>query len=545
MAGLEVYLSLNSLLVKPEYAQRDLSSLLKPGSMFNEYDLSEEHELDAEGKLFVKTPVANEPKWRSFAESVVGEELTGLQNISNSAVLLIKSNGKVVAFTFGYGRFLLDLTCFVPDFGIKTALNTLDHSSLRSVDVLTLDDQAVQKKSQSSKEAGVDIFGIDVSRDILRAVTGSAKDGVELNRITGGDAIYSFSLSISVSELPSLIDTLYGYYNNESYKNEFSWVDNIRRVKNDGEISSLNESMLDNVKLKNSVIKITMPEIINWDLVHGFSYTRAKTQVNPTIETEDYFDTINATSITIESIKSDKLFVFYLDGSVKEYSIYKCLYYEFVSGDKTYVMFSGVWYEINNKFILDIDANLSRIPISSLSFPDVHVWTDRINEKDILKIESEGHYNSRVSTGSNFYLLDKNLVKTSKSTSSIELCDLMTIDRKFVHVKHRKGGSSGLSHLFAQGYVSAELTLSDRDFRKEARKKLKPISSSLRDTIPIDGYKSSGVEIVFLVLGEDSASLISNLPLFSKVNLSKVYDNLIHRGFDVSVAGAAKLDISQ
>lgn len=544
MAGMDGSLSLNSLLVKPEYVQIDLSDFLKPGTTFNEYDLSEVHELDVEGKLFIKVPVTKQPKWRDFAESVVGEELAELHNISSSAVLLVRSNGKVVAFTFGYGRFLLDMSYFVPDFGIKTALNTLDHGSLRSVDVLTLDDQAVQKKSQSSKEAGVDIFGIDVSRDILRAVTGSAKDGVELNRITGGDAIYSFSVPISVSGLPGLIDVLYGYYNNESYKNDFSWVDNIRRVKNDSEISTLNADLLDKVKSKNSVIKITMPEIINWDLVHGFSYTRAKTQVNPIIESEDYFNTINIANITVDSIKSDKLFVSYLDGSIKEHSIYKCLYYEFVNGDKTYVLFSGVWYEINNKFILGIDANLSRIPISGLAFPDVHIWTARVNDKDVLKIESEGDYNSRVSAGGHFFLLDKKLIKTSKSTSSIELCDLMTIDRKFVHVKHRKGGSSGLSHLFAQGYVSAELILSDRDFRKEARKKLKPLSNSLRDTIPIDGFRSNGVEVVFLVLGEESASIISNLPLFSKVNLSKVYENLIHRGFDVSVAGAGKLDVT-
>ena len=56
-----------------------------------------------------------------------------------------------MVITFGYGRHLLDMECFVTDFGIKTALNTLNHATLRSVDVITLDEQGVQKKAQASR----------------------------------------------------------------------------------------------------------------------------------------------------------------------------------------------------------------------------------------------------------------------------------------------------------------------------------------------------------------------------------------------------------
>ncbi|WP_373456593.1 DUF6119 family protein [Klebsiella variicola] len=46
-----------------------------------------------------------------------------------------------------------------------------------------------------------------------------------------------------------------------------------------------------------------------------------------------------------------------------------------------------------------------------------------------------------------------------------------------------------------------------------------------------------GLKSFFLILGEESASLKNNLPFFSKVNLSKAFENLSQRGFDVTIAG--------
>lgn len=66
--------------------------------------------------------------------------------------------------------------------------------------------------------------------------------------------------------------------------------------------------------------------------------------------------------------------------------------------------------------------------------------------------------------------MDKKLVKSSRTTTSIELCDLADVKNKvLIHAKHRKGGSSGLSHLFAQASVASELILGDEEFRAAAR----------------------------------------------------------------------------
>ncbi|MAD70475.1 MAG: hypothetical protein CL538_08250 [Alcanivorax sp.] len=529
------YLYLNAFLAKDEHASLKASDFLKGASQVNAYDLDKNYGL--EGKLFVKVPEEKKPKWSSFAESITGVPLNELANRSSAAVLIIKTATSTMAFTFGYGRFLVDAKYFVHDFGIKTALNTLNHDSLRSIDLLTLEDQPVQKKSQASRESAVEAFGVDISRDVLRAVTGSPKTGVHLKNISGGDSVYSFGAEINVGEISDLVDLLYSYYNNESYKSGFSWVDNIRKVKEKSEVNSLDKIILKKIKSKSSDVIVTLPEIVQWDEIHGFSFTRSKKSIKPTVETEDYFYNLDPGSVSIESIKRDRLFVYDVHENEFEYQIYKCLYFEHKESNKTYILFSGVWYEIDNDFVSRIDAVLAQINISNLIFPKVYIWKETKDGKLKSKIETEGDYNSRAANEYSYHLLDKKLIKSNRTTSPIELCDLMTNDKKFVHVKHRKGGSAGLSHLFAQGNVSAEVLLGDREFRKKARNVLKRVSSGLQDSVPIENFKSDGVEVVFLILGEDSKNLKDNLPFFSKVNLSKVFENLSQRGFKVTISG--------
>lgn len=529
------YLYLNAFLAKDEYASLQAAEYLKGSTQVNPYELDSQYEL--EGKLFVKIPTEKKPKWSSFTEDIAGVSLDELTNRSSSAVLIIKTAKATIAFTFGYGRFLIDTKYFVQDFGIKTALNTLNHDSLRSVDLFTLEDQAVQKKSQASRESSVGVFGIDISRDVLRAVTGSPKDGVNLRNISGGDAVYSFGIEMSVDEIPQLVDMLSDYYANDSYKSNFSWVDNIRKVKEKSEIDRLDLKLVDKIKAKSTEITITIPEIIQWDSIYGFSFTRTKSSIKPIIEPREYLDNIDAVTLSVESIKRDRLFVYDIHEDEHEYQIYKCIYFEHKETDKTYTLFAGLWYEIDNSFVARVDSTLSQIEVSSLAFPKVYVWNEIKDGKTKSKIEPEGEYNKRVSASHAYHLLDKKLIKSNRSTTSIELCDLMTNNKQFIHVKHRKGGSAGLSHLFAQGSVSAEILLGDKEFRKKARAVLKKVCNGLQDAVPLDSFKSDGIEVVFLILGEDSATLKSNLPFFSKVNLSKAFENLSQRGFKVSIAG--------
>ena len=362
------YLFLNSFLVKDDYKDLDVSEFLKSSAQVNTYDIDTQHEL--EGNLFVKIPTEKKPKWTTFTEEVTGVDLDELSNRSSSALLIVKTPDNTMAFTFGYGRFLLDTKYFVHDFGIKTALNTLKHDSLRSVDLLTLDDQAVQKKSQAARESDVGVFGIDISKDVLRAVTGSPKAGVNLKNISGGDSVFSFGLELNIDEISDLISKLSEYYNNDSYKGEFSWVDNIRKVKESSEISNLDDQLVIALKSKSPDLCVTIPELADWDSIWGFSFTRSKNIINPTIDINDYYANLDVVAVSVDSIKRDRLFVYDVHENETEHQIYKSIYFEHKIGNKVYVLFAGAWYEIAIDFMSRINSTLSQIPTSNLSFPE-------------------------------------------------------------------------------------------------------------------------------------------------------------------------------
>lgn len=529
----KAYMRLNAFLAKEDIVYEDLDHFINEPSC-TVYDLKDDCSIT--GRLFVKAPEEKSPIWKDFLELGINDSLDYLINKSSSAALLVETSNRVLAYTFGYGRFLLDQDLFISDFGIKTALNTLEHDSLKSIDLFSIERAPIQKKTQATENSSMDMFGVDISRDILRSVTGVPKDDVGFKLITGGDSIYSFNIELNFNELNDISNKLLDYYANDSYKLQFSWVDNIKRIKDDELKSILDEklkSLLSNHQIDN--ISVTIPEVISWDNISGFSFTKSKNNKKPILDIANYIPNLDD-DFTIETLKKHKVFVFDQNGDSTSYSLYKSLCCEISENNQVNVLFSGEWYAVNGDFMEDLNRSLDRISISGLDFPKVNEYLEGTE----LKIETESDYNTRVSKNYPYYLLDKKTIKSRISTTAIELCDLLTSDKKFIHVKHKKGGSAGLSHLFAQGYVSAEAMLSDREFRKKTREVLRRVSNNLSDVVPLDNFNSRNYEIVYLILGDENNVVKGKLPFFSKINLCKAYDNLTQRGFTVTICGVGK-----
>ena len=413
----------SAYLVKDNYSTKTFREILKSDVYVNEFDVQVG---DFDGKVFVKQQNDKKPQWSSFLEGVVGQSIDELFNRSSSAVLFIKSNNKVMAFTFGYGNSLLDLKYFVHDFGIKTALNTLQPDSLRSIDFLTLDDNAVQSKVQAARLANISEFGVDVSTDILRGITGTPKDDINLKNITGRDYLFTFSTDFEVHKMSKLVDSLISHYKKIAYKTSFSWVDNIKRINDREETEKLNHQLVIAITTKSSDVFMALPEVTAFEEILGFSFTRKKENISPILETKNYYQAIDNMNIDIKLLKKDRLFVFNSDGEV-EFSVFNCIYFEHEFNNKQYILFSGVWYEIDSSFIDRLNHRLSNIPMCLLPFPDVLIWRDleavkKGSRKMVLKLEDEGNYNERVSKTLKYYLLDKMLIKSmTPAVNSVQL----------------------------------------------------------------------------------------------------------------------------
>ena len=132
--------------------------------------------------------------------------------------------------------------------------------------------------------------------------------------------------------------------------------------------------------------------------------------------------------------------------------------------------------------------------------------------------------------------MDKKNIRYGGGASQIEFCDLFTRNRVMVHVK-RYGGSSVLSHLFAQGVVSATLFLQDSDFRRKVNQAL---PASHRLSRPERRPNVQHYEVAFAIVSRSRGDLA--LPFFSKVNLRNACQTLTGFGYQVTLTKIPSVD---
>lgn len=124
---------------------------------------------------------------------------------------------------------------------------------------------------------------------------------------------------------------------------------------------------------------------------------------------------------------------------------------------------------------------------------------------------------------------------------------MLSADGFFIHVKRRGDGSASLSHLFNQGFVSADLAIGSQDYRKVALEKIRAQEqqratdtgdpSFIGKFNPFEeaGAVASNCEVVFAIHPEPGKGGVKLLPFFSKVTLRNMVDELRRRGFRVSI----------
>lgn len=126
---------------------------------------------------------------------------------------------------------------------------------------------------------------------------------------------------------------------------------------------------------------------------------------------------------------------------------------------------------------------------------------------------SEASYNTRAELESEGFLalMDKKNIPHGGGHNKIEFCDLYSAEKDIIHVK-RYGGSSPLSHLFAQGLTSGELFQVDRVFRTKVNEHLPP-SHQLAD--PDTRPEARDYCVVFAIVSQSSGPL--QIPFFATI----------------------------
>lgn len=478
------------------------------------------------GQFWYATPQSRTPAWVSFIGDALEQRPSNIKATTVSAVLFVSVAGRQFAITFGYGRNLLKPDCYELGFGLKVALNTIDHKQIRSMDIRAYEEFAMSTRKQASRSADLTPFGLDVSRDMLRAVTGEPTDQGFAKRVTGADAV-TINLPISTPDLGKKCEQLLNRSQESTYQQNFAWIDNLREVRDQELLSRLNDRLMEAIHDKQTEkLHLAAPEPLDWQSVDCFRISGTRQHEYSDLDIDEYLGQLGnsgVSALTVDKLKSYRVSLRY-SWSVQfhdKWSLFSCVVWETETDGSLHVLLEGKWFLVETGFAQTVKQFVSNI--AAFALPAAHSG------------EKEGDYNKRVAqeNAGDYFCLDGELFEPEDAATAIEFCDLLAKSKRFVHVK-RKSRSSTLSHLFAQGTVGARVFLADGSVRNTVRAKL---TAALQSLIPDDSTRPtpSEWEVVYAVITKGGTKADA-LPFFSQLNLMQ-HTKLLHElGFRVAFA---------
>jgi uncharacterized protein (TIGR04141 family) len=393
---------------------------------------------------------------------------------------------------------------------------------LKSVDAKTIDDTTLHTRRDVSRDSTFAAFDPDVTRDLLRSVTGTPPDETLARRLTGADAV-ALNTRAQVPELPALCEQLLETYGSDAYKQNFEFIDYLRSEKRAGRLRELEQRLVDALNLREiDDVHLACPEPMDWLDVARFRYSPdADVELDSDPRISAYLDLHEDEDIDLDTLKADRLYAIRdSDGSsLREWPIYRCLVYETELHGDLYVLSAGDWFRVSLSFKDRVYAYANELPKTSLALPEPDAGTD------------EDRYNRKATDAVGGLLLDKQLV--FEGPDKMEICDVLTRDPTLVHVKQR-GSSSTLSHLFAQGVNCAERLLEDPEFRDAARTVVAGADEAFADVLPDRQPEPGEIEVAFVVLTRSDRDTPLTLPFFSVVSLRSAAVRLKALGYTVT-----------
>ncbi|PJR03122.1 DUF6119 family protein [Avrilella dinanensis] len=464
--------------------------------------------------MYISNKQANPPWWKSYWG--INKNLSQSQK---GALVFLKVNENWIVLTFGSTYHQLKDEAYAYDFGIRTTLNALDPTKIRSTDILQ-PENAKRQRIQSPIASELNFFSFNSDETILKKMTGAVKNEyIDLfKNITGGNSL-RISSNLQSDKISGLCEELIEIYGKEDYKTSFPELQNIVPVKDPILLSHLKSKLVEAFNEDPAPLELVLaiPEIFDYSIDYKIKYSG---EGSSRLEFSDvyikgyreYLQDRGVEEIkTTEKFSKHKLRI--LDDNetlIKEYSIYKSLLFDCEYNDNVYHLCEGEWYLIEKDFIQKLAEELDPI------FIEKHDFLHQCEKK------REDHYNGSISdVNQDVICLDKKNISPN-GQYQVEPCDLIYIKDDYLELAHIKIStrSSSLSHLFNQGVNSVEL-LRRND---EAKKKLLELvqANANMETFINDGK----YRITYGIISKKVDKKSIGLPIFSRISLLRIVNTL-------------------
>lgn len=490
---------------------------------FREISLADD--VPFEAKAYFQQNRRTQPKWLDFIKDYVEINDEEVFNTTNSFLLLIKSENRIFAISQGFGFTALNRKKLERGFGLRVVLNEINPQKIKSVDARNIDTTTKQKKVYINKNSPLYEFDFDFDADLINILSGQPGDEALARKLAGSDSL-SLTADIEFSNLGEKCSQLLNSFNKEIYRQNFPFIDYLRIVKDEELVSQLEEVLKTNINNRShEKLMLAYPEIPDFEQIDNFKIWSG--HENDYVEDVDlaklygFLDKFelgcDTENIHLIGLNSNEQAV------TKKFSLHDFIVFETTFSGTRYLLSLNQWFELADDYVERINQELTTIPETASGFlPALHYGS------------REDTYNSSVVEGrTDIVLLDKhNFQVEGEGQSKVEVCDLLTQNKEFICVK-KYNGSSTLSHLFNQGFVSATLLNDEPPYRLFIINECP--DGFLDPTISETSLDKENITFVFAIATDTPGPVKDNLPFFSKVNLAKTNKAIKRMGFAVRI----------
>ncbi len=396
----------------------------------------------------------------------------------------------------------------------------VESKSIRGLDKKTISAKTKLIREQLSRTGVTADFDLDYERDLIYSITGKSKSAFNsLGLSITGKETLNISTKVDVRNIKDIVIECIKIYNRTDYKTDFSWIDHVTEVKDEFILDLLNNKLVGSLDAGDGTIWLAVPEIVDWTDFGGFKYSTRKG--------DNSFEELELETLLAEFGKVPDLeeltkhhICFWSkneDKKIASWSYFACLNADLELNSKNYILSNRKWFIVDSKYIAKLNKDIAKIKPTKITLPQY----DHARESD---------YNKAVCSSLDAYFLDADEVMHGEGKDQIEVCDVFTQDKQFLHVKKYENASS-ISHLFNQGFVSAHLLARDSDFREKVKAKI--TVSKFKKLIPTAKLNTVEFSVIYVIIRKKPAKGSYRLSLFSKISLRKCVKELEGYGYQV------------
>ncbi|MGV9416354.1 DUF6119 family protein [Streptomyces sp. NPDC003674] len=480
------------------------------------------------------------PDWVSAVHVLTGHKRP-VENRTSACVLLLPVADDVFALTFGMGHLLLDQSRISPGFGFDFVLRAAQPDAIRQVTHSLMDARGRTDRSSAAQGQHIRAFPIEEYGEVVSRLVGTlssteltiGKRSRRTAQVAGTDAL-KIHLGAEPENLLHDLTQIRAILARRSPAPEFEAIARVRPLKSGDPRRSVLEGRLDDLlgaSADTGSLALAVPAACLDQEDAALSYQVKVGPVRQLMASPTLDDILALLDGIPPGRRLEALSAGYVqmhrdeegtDPVSAQVKAHKWITAEIPLDSSRYFHHEGRWFEIGDQHLEGIRREVDTLLTTPAGCP-LPAWT--------AGLATEEEYNQEAAK-QGYVCLDRRLIRTAQHPHGFEAADLLAQDGTLIHVK-RAASSAPLSHLFAQGRISADALRYDAEARAEFVRRVR----ERRPGHPV-GEDFTPRKVVYAIsLKGDEALTTKNLFTFAQVSLLQAARALRAQGIDVAVVG--------